>query len=236
VVADILLDRRCGTSHAHVVTSERAHGDLHPIHTDIELLARRQREVASRSWSMLDQRHGREAVEVHGDSSWPIAGIGDVVVSRGPSGPAIGVWAADCAPIVLIGDAGTVVGVHAGWRGLAAGVVDVGVRAATAAGEDVVAAVLGPVIHQCCYEFSAGDLDLVAAGVHSSVADIVGMTATGALALDVPSAVRSALAANDVELDVVRPCTGCTARWFSHRARTDLGRHAVIGWTETVDD
>lgn len=236
MVADSLLDRRFGTSHAHVVTSQRAHGDLHPIHTDIDLLARRQHDVASRPWSMVDQRHGREAVEVHRDSSWPIAGIGDVVVSRGPSGPAVGVWAADCAPIVLIGDAGTVVGVHAGWRGLAAGVVDVGVRAAMADGEGVVAAVLGPVIHPCCYEFSVDDLDLVAAGVHGTVADIVGATASGAPALDVPSAVRSALAANDVALDVVGPCTGCSARWFSHRVRTDLGRHAVVGWTEAVDE
>jgi copper oxidase (laccase) domain-containing protein len=35
-----------------------------------------------------------------------------------------------------------------------------------------------------------------------------------------------------VPLDVVGPCTGCDERWYSYRRRGDVGRHAVVAWTE----
>jgi copper oxidase (laccase) domain-containing protein len=64
--------------------------------------------------------------------------------------------------------------------------------------------------------------------VHAGPAEIAGTTVDGSTALDVPAAVRSALAHHGIELDVVGPCTGCDDRWFSHRVRTDLGRHATV--------
>lgn len=77
----------------------------------------------------------------------------DAVVSTRP-GLAIGVRTADCVPILAASrDGAAVSAIHAGWRGLAAGVVEAGMTrlAKRAAGEPLVAAV-GPRIGLCCYE------------------------------------------------------------------------------------
>ena len=165
------------------------------------------------------------------DSPWRIrtrvVGVGDVIVTD-RSGLDLAVWTADCAPIFLLADDGTTVGAHGGWRGLADGVVDVAVGAARRNGGRVVAAVVGPVIGPCCYEFGQDDLGLVARGVHADPAEVTGTTAVGARALDVPAAIRSALGLHGIDLDIVGPCTGCDDRWFSHRVRTEPGRHATV--------
>jgi copper oxidase (laccase) domain-containing protein len=140
----------------------------------------------------------------------------------------LAVWSADCAPIVLIGDDGCVVAAHGGWRGLAAGVVDVAIDAVLGRGAQVAGAVLGPVIHPCCYAFGADEMGQLAAGVHTPVEHVAGRTSSGELALDVPAAVRRALSARGVELDVVGPCTGCDGRWFSHRVRGEAERQATV--------
>jgi copper oxidase (laccase) domain-containing protein len=174
---------------------------------------------------MLDQVHG---VRVHragaGDDDSATIAIGDVVVLDDDDLVAA-VWAADCAPVWLVAATGRCVGVHAGWRGLASGVLDVAVDALDG---PVEAAVLGPCIHPCCYEFGVDELHAVAAAVGSPVRTLAATTAWGAPALDVPGAVGAALGRHGIGLDVVGPCTGCDPRWFSHRVRGDLGRHAVV--------
>ena len=65
--------------------------------------------------------------------------------------PAI-VLTADCLPIALAGD-GAVAMLHAGWRGLAAGIVEEGVRAVSElGGGGEVRAAIGPGAGRCCYE------------------------------------------------------------------------------------
>jgi hypothetical protein len=145
----------------------------------------------------------------------------------------LAVWVADCAPIALFGANGTSrVVAHAGWRGLAGGVLDVAIDALESTGTTVAAAVLGPCIHPCCYEFAGGDLDQVAAGVGASSSDVVGVTAWGTRALDVPGAVATGLARRGVALDNEGPCTGCDLRFRSHRRRAELERHALVAWFE----
>ncbi|HEY4277914.1 MAG TPA: polyphenol oxidase family protein [Conexibacter sp.] len=62
------------------------------------------------------------------------------------------VLAADCLPIALI-SCGAVAMVHAGWRGLAGGVVQEGVAALRELGADgPIAAAIGPGAGVCCYE------------------------------------------------------------------------------------
>ena len=58
---------------------------------------------------------------------------------------------ADCLPIVVAATDGTprLAVLHAGWRGLAEGVVEAGVAAL---GDGAKAAVVGPAIGPCCYE------------------------------------------------------------------------------------
>jgi copper oxidase (laccase) domain-containing protein len=119
--------------------------------------------------------------------------------------------------------------VHAGWRGLAAGVIDEAVAAVRAAGGSSVAAALGPCIHPECYEFSPADLDSVAALLGDGVRSL---TADGRPALDLPAAVRGALHAAGADLvHSVDACTACEAdRFYSHRARAERERQAVVAW------
>jgi polyphenol oxidase len=214
-----------------VVATERSDGDVHAIDVAPDVLVGRQVAATGRRWVMLDEVHGTavrtcSAVDV-ADPDTAVVGEGDVLVGGGdPSDPALAVWVGDCAPVVLIGDH-RVVACHAGWKGLAAGVLDVAVDAVGGP----VMAVLGPCIHPCCYEFGAADLAAVAAGVGVDPSVISGTTVQGTLALDVPTAVTAALARRGVPVELAGSCTRCDERWFSHR-RGDAGRHAVVVWTE----
>ena len=183
---------------------------------------------------MLDEVHGVDVVAVDSLPSvaWPLAGTGDVLVAA-QSSEMLAVWVADCAPLALFGANGTTrVVVHGGWRGLADGVIDVAVDALESTGTQVSAAVLGPCIHPCCYEFGSADLEQVARGVGASPSDVTGSTSWGTRALDVPAAVTAGLARRGVELDVTGTCTGCDRRYRSHRRRAELERHALVVWFE----
>ena len=153
-------------------------------------------------------------------------GRGDVVVSGGSP---VAIWAADCVMVVLASRSGMLVAVHAGWQGLAAGVLDVAIDAAGGA-RAIAAVVVGPLIRPECYEFGSDDLVRVASGVHASPDDIRATSAAGTPALDVPAALAAAFAHHGVSIDADVPCTGCDDRWYSHRVRGDRGRHAMIGW------
>jgi copper oxidase (laccase) domain-containing protein len=227
-----LLERRVGPAVAAVVATERSDGDVHPLRVERAVLRARQVASTGRSWTMLDQVHGVAVREPDPRPGAPsLAGRGDVLVARRPPA-AVAIWAADCAPIVLIGDAGGLVAAHGGWRGLAEGVVEIAVQALRAGGEEIASAVLGPVIHPCCYAFGRPELEQVAAGLGVAPGTIEGRDRHGSPALDLPAAVQVGLGRFGVHLDVVGPCTGCQDRWFSHRRRGDSGRHAVVAWTE----
>jgi copper oxidase (laccase) domain-containing protein len=240
-----LFDRTIGELRCRVVASERDDGDVHPIRVEPDELEYRQVAIAGRRWAMLDQVHGVDVHRVghagHAEGepdTWPVSARGDVIVlgtrGRGSEGPCAAIWAADCAAIMLFGAGGTIVAAHGGWRGLAAGVIDVAVGALIEVDGAVTAAVVGPLIHPCCYEFGADDLDAVANGVHAQSSEISSVASTGVLALDVPTAVRRGLAHRGVDPVVVGPCTGCDSRWFSHRIRNDTSRHAVVAWVEHI--
>jgi hypothetical protein len=129
--------------------------------------------------------------------------------------------------VVLVGATRELAVVHAGWRGLSAGVIDV---AFDAVGEPVVAAYLGPCIGPCCYEFGGDDLEAVARGVHADPAALTALTSWDVRALDVAAAVDAACAARGVTAERVGACTGCTYPGFSHRMRAEPQRHAMAAW------
>jgi polyphenol oxidase len=127
-------------------------------------------------------------------------------------GAAAMVLVADCLPVALFGrDAAGVV--HAGWRGLAGGVLEEGVAASGA-----VAAAIGPGIGPCCYE--VGD-------------DVRAVFGTTAPTLDLKAIARARLEAAGVEeIHDCGLCTACDAeRFFSHRRdRGVTGRQAGLAW------
>ena len=150
----------------------------------------------------------------------------DAAVTATP-GCALAVRSADCAPVVLVGAAAVGV-VHAGWRGLAAGVVEQAVAVLRALDDGPLRAHLGPCIRPGCYEFAAPELDDMTDRFGPEVAST---TTWGALALDVPAAVRIALREAGVdELHDDAGCTACDRRWYSHRARAEPERFATVAW------
>ena len=114
---------------------------------------------------------------------------------------------------------------------LVAGVLPAAVRALRELGATEIAAWLGPCIHPECYAFGAVELDEIEARLGGRVRST---TATGELALDLPAAVARSLRSVEVELvDAAVGCTACDTRWFSHRARADAGRQALVAWIES---
>ena len=190
----------------------------------VELEARR-RALVDLPWTMLDQHHGTDVV--YTTLADPRDGApGDIAVTD-DAGLALGCWVGDCAPVVLVGAKRRIATVHAGWKGLAGGVIDAAVAAFD---EPISIAVVGPAIGPCCYEFGKAELELVARGVHQPSARLVGRTRWGGRALAVVEAVRLALARHDIDLVEVGGCTGCTYPGFSHRVRGDRQRHVVVAW------
>jgi YfiH family protein len=215
---------------ASVVFTGRAEGDLghggeyvQSVRADVEA---RRRAVLDRPWSWLRQVHGDTVVTVMGPGDGAGA-VADAAVTAHRDA-AVCVLTADCAPIALAcTDSATVAVVHAGWRGLVAGVIP---KAVAALGvKRGITAAMGPCIHAECYEFGAADLDAVA----SVVGDVArGRTPDGAPALDLPAAVRAVL--GDAGVEVVYDadtCTACAADdYFSFRSRGEMARQAVVAW------
>lgn len=85
----------------------------------------------------------------------------DAIVSTERSHP-VGIVTADCVPVLAASRNGeAVAAIHAGWRGLAAGVVEQGIDALrrVAGAESAPVVVLGPHIGPCCYEVDEPVLD-----------------------------------------------------------------------------
>ncbi len=102
----------------------------------------------------VHQIHSADVVTVI--EPWPRleAPKADAMVTNRP-GVALGVLAADCAPVLLADhDAGVIGAAHAGWRGALGGAVDATVEAMVALGADRsrIAAVIGPCIGGASYE------------------------------------------------------------------------------------
>ncbi len=157
--------------------------------------------------------------------SW---GDGDALVSAA-GGVGLAVLTADCGSIALGSPEGVAGSVHAGWRGLMAGVVERAVEAMVGLGASEVVGALGPCIHPGCYEFSDEDLDRVAVRFGDQVR---GRTRSGHPALDLPATVAAALgAAGAGQQAGVDVCTGCGGGYFSHRVRADGGRQGLVTWS-----
>lgn len=125
-------------------------------------------------------------------------------------------------PIILLGDDKVAV-VHAGWRGLAAGVIE---RTLDAMG-GASGAIVGAHIRVGCYEFQARDLDDVAAALGDHVR---GQTVWGAPALDLTAGV--AAACGGIAFLDEGQCTACSNVFPSWRARRESERFATIAWLE----
>jgi YfiH family protein len=138
----------------------------------------------------------------------------------------LGVLAADCLPIALASEAeGRVVAVHAGWRGLAGGIL----QAALALFGDPagVAAAIGPAIGPCHYEVGTEVLEAVGAATGDPP---VWQRRGGGRYLDLAATAARSLAASGVpEIEDAGLCTGCLPeRFYSYRRDGVTGRQAMV--------
>jgi copper oxidase (laccase) domain-containing protein len=235
---------------AHVLFTTREQGNLSTQSGDGHELARLARdrlcEELGLGWLCASRQvHGSLVQRVRsagGVAGQPVAIDADGHATALP-GIGMTVLAADCLPVALARD-GAVAMLHAGWRGLAAGVLEQGVRAlaeldageapgdgpgganaggANADGENAIVAVIGPGAGACCYE--VGDEVHEAFGEQS-------IRHRHGRRIDLPAIARERLhAAGVAQVLDAQACTICDQRFFSHRREgARAGRQAGVAW------
>ena len=178
----------------------------------------------------LVQRHGARVVEA---GSAPDRAPADGIVAR-ESGTVCAVLAADCLPVLLCDRAATAVAaLHAGWRGVAAGIVETGVRALGAAPGELVAW-LGPAIGPGRFEVGPDVRGAVLARDPDGGDAFRPSGRPGRWRADLEHIVRRRLARCGV--GSVHGGGYCTAsdpgRFFSHRRDGETGRMATLIWLD----
>lgn len=186
-----------------------------------------------------DQVHGSRVALIGrseaGSGAWagahspPVAAT-DVLVTTETDIPLMLLFA-DCVPVILVtlaGEGPVVAVVHAGWRGVLAGVAGAAARTvshvAACSGADVLA-YIGP--HICVDHYDVGP-DI--ASQFSARFGTVSRAETGRL--DLGAAVSQSLVEAGVAMSSQCHLDACTAeqtdRFFSHRADGLTGRHGAI--------
>ena len=177
--------------------------------------------------SWLRQVHGVRVVDADGTTDEPEA---DAAVARRP-GTVCAVLVADCIPVLIADRAGTTVGIaHAGWRGLARGVVENTVREMGIDSTRLVA-YLGPGIGPDAFEVGGEVREAFLEHDASAAAAFVPHTA-GKWRADLFQLARQRLRRAGVE--EVYGGTLCTysdtRRFFSYRRSRATGRMAALIW------
>jgi YfiH family protein len=203
---------------------------------------RRLAEAAELPAEPLWQRqiHGANAVNLD-VASVPSAPADAAFTRR--RGRVCAILTADCLPVLLAAETGEwVAAAHAGWRGLAAGVIEATVTAARAASAAAgaadlpagrVLAWLGPAIGPRHFEVGAEVREALLAGDAGAEAAFV-PNARGRFMADLAQLTRRRLAAAGV--DRIYGGNECTfedaEHYFSHRRDGVTGRQATLIWRE----
>ena len=158
--------------------------------------------------------------------------VADASVTSTP-GVVLAILTADCLPVVFANDAGTEIGAaHAGWRGLANGVLENTVAAMHSPAHEVIAW-LGPAAGPQAYEIGAEVFDAFVLQDANAASAFVA-TRPGHWRVDLYALARQRLA----KLGITRVHGGdlCTIsdpqRFFSHRRDARTGRMATVVWIQ----
>ncbi len=183
----------------------------------------------------LQQVHGTDVLEVDGVAPARTASEApraDAAVARAVGAVCV-IQVADCMPVLFAARDGSAVGAaHAGWRGLAGGVLERTVRALGVAPERLIAW-LGPTISQQHFEVGDEVRSAFMSGDPASESAFVA-NARGRWQCDLYALARLRLAALGVS-DVFGGgwCTYADAsRFFSYRRDGQCGRMAALIWRE----
>jgi YfiH family protein len=183
----------------------------------------------------LAQVHGVEVADLDAVRHQGISGSpppADAAFTR-RAGRVCAILTADCLPILLAADSGDLVAAaHAGWRGLAGGVIEAAVGALGVAPGRLMAW-LGPAIGPQHFEVGPEVREALLQG-DSGAQDAFAPNARGRFMADLAALARRRL----VSLGVDRIYGGghCTFadgdRYFSHRRDGITGRQATLIWLE----
>lgn len=199
---------------------------------------RRLREAAGLpaepAW--LRQVHGAAVVDLDVPGNWPpgLPPEADAALTRTPGRPCA-ILTADCVPVLFAAPATrtgavAVAAAHAGWRGLAAGVLAATVRSLRAEPATLVAWI-GPCIGRDAYEVGAEVRDALQATVPGA-GEALRPSPAGRWLADLTLLARLQLR----QLGVTHTYGGteCTyrdpERYFSHRRDGQTGRQATLIW------
>lgn len=188
----------------------------------------------------LQQVHGTQIVRLTPDM--PDGAVADACMVQGP-GVAATIMVADCLPVLFAHASGTAVAAaHAGWRGLADGVIEATARALhNAAGEGEIIAWLGPCIGPKAFEVGTEVCEAFVAVDHEAAAHFWPL-GEGKFLADLQALARLRLLA--VGITNVHGNDGtaswCTvtqaSRFFSHRRDATIlgstGRMAACVWID----
>jgi YfiH family protein len=181
----------------------------------------------------LSQVHGVDVADL--DAARP-SGPADAAFTRRP-GAICAILTADCLPILLAAQSGAVVAAaHAGWRGLAAGVIEATVKALAVPPRELLAW-LGPAIGPRHFEIGPEVRDqLLRQDLGAEAA--FQANSRGRFMADLGLLARRRLAS--LGLTQVYGGGECTytheGRYFSHRRDGPTGRQATLIWLEPSKD
>jgi YfiH family protein len=181
----------------------------------------------------ISQVHGVGVVDAAAVGADQPVRVGDASIAAAP-GLVCAILTADCLPVLFADEGGKVVGAaHAGWRGLAGGVLGTTVAAMRAAGAGAITAWMGPAIGASAFEVGTDVLDSFSAalpGAASAFQPYPGRP-------DKYLADMFALARMMLARDGVTNIHGghhCTAtereRFYSYRRDGVTGRQASLIW------
>lgn len=194
-----------------------------------------------RSWlpgepAWLEQVHGTEVLRL-GPEEHPLLeaapGRADAATACA-TGQVLAVMTADCLPVVLADVQAGLLGVaHAGWRGLAAGVLENAVAAMAQQGADPsrMLAWVGPAIGPNAFE--VGDDVRHAMKYNETNCFIARPDRAGKWWCDLPALARLRLRALGLpEVGVSGLCTVDDTRFYSYRRDGITGRFATLAWLD----
>jgi YfiH family protein len=189
----------------------------------------------------LNQVHGTHVIDA--DDVWSGTPSADAAVTTTP-GRVLAIMTADCLPVLLASKDGKVLGVsHAGWRGLAAGVIEQTVALMRAKQnnpaqtEGEILAYLGPAIGPHAFEVGSEVRDIFMAQNPASAACFEQLQEKGKYLADIYG--LATLRLNALGIDCIKGGGQCTLQnsdYFSYRRDQKTGRMGSFIWIDAAQN
>ena len=240
-MARVLAERHLASGHkAWVAMSEITDGDM--AINDLKTREKSIQEASlslvehnaglviptSQHWSFLTQVHGSENIEVKENGS--VLGLEGDALFTTQERKVLTIQTADCVPVALISNSVAIAVIHAGWKGLLNGVIENASEALQKEFPGDLAAVIGPHIGPCCYEYGRKDLDSF---IEMFGASVAGVTNSSTDSLDLMAIVRVILEKSGIEIAYKDDsCTSCDSKFWSYRSSGTQKRQSLFAWIE----